>query len=281
MKDFFTIMRVDLKTLKRFILPLFILMQVENGYSQSMQDSIYKSVLENSLCHSRIIDTDSVYSFLNAAHLDEIGFGHVFLLKSTPFPIHDLKDVPGFLQFIDSTRVLDTDDNLSGFFTSILDSATTFKHPITNWDISRFPEEDRWLLYNEKNPIYDLIAATTWFDERKEVSDFTFNVREVRKSKRNGSRNKKQQQAFEEGVEYAQVSGFKRRLDISMSVPVFDKDYKYALLFIANNRSRNFGEEGAFILYQRDSETGWKVYASGNMHHYTPKAINGKILLRL
>ena len=273
-----------LKTLKRFILLLFVILRVGDGYSQSMQDSIYKSVLENSSCHSRIIDTDSVYSFLNAAHLNEIGFGHVFLLKSTPFPIHDLKDVPGFRQFIDSTRVLDTDDNSSAkegvkqererlisLFASVMDNATTFSQPFTNWDISRMPEG--WLLYN-KNPIYDFIVATPWSEKAG-----YYNSRYGKR--KSGGENKKQRKVFKEGVEYAQRNSFKRRIDLSLSMPVFDKDYEYALLFVANNRSPKLEAACAFILYKRDSENGWEVYASGNMFHYATKALNGRVLLRL
>ena len=258
---------------------------VEGTNSDSrIPDSIYKSVLENSSCRSRIINTDSVYSFLNAAHLDEIGFGHVFLLKSTPHPIHELKDVPGFRNFIDSIRVLETDDNpsvqeevkhererLISLFASVLDSTTTFSQPFTNWDISRLPEG--WLLYN-KNPIYDFIVATPWSEKTGYYNSWYG-------KRKSGGKNKKQRKVFKEGVEYAQRNSFKRRIDLSLSMPVFDKDYEYALLFVANNRSPKLEEACAFILYKRDSENGWEVYVSGNMFHYATKALNGRVLLRL
>ena len=231
--------------MRTIYLLILILLSAEMGYSQS-GDSMYNSIQEEHGCSDGMVYTDSVYSFLRAAHFEEIESGHIFILKSKPFPIHELRAVAGFRPLTDTMPV-------------VLDSATTHTQPITVWDISRLPKEG-WLLYDDKNPIYDLIVATPWSEERGYYkSGF------IKRKRKYGGENKKRRQAFKEGVEFTQKSNLERTLDISMSAPVFDKNYEYALLFMKNNSVPDLEKAFTFYLYKRDTEKGWRVYSSGNI----------------
>lgn len=264
------------RNLKRFALSLFILLQAGNSYSQSRSDNIYKSILEECDCPDRVVNTDSVYSFLNAVNLEKFGYEHhIYMLKSKPFPLREIKDVSGF-GYLLKHRYLNTDkssvpedyrkerEQLISLFASI-DSTTTFTPSIVGWDISRLPEG--WMLYNKSG--FSLGGATSWFESHYP-------------SKRKIFKNKKQNLAFLDGIRYAQNSTHKKMVYFSMSVPVFDKDYEYAFLFITNNSwSRNISEACAFIIYHRDPEKGWTVYLSGNKYEFKYKVLIMDALLRL
>ena len=264
------------ENLKRFVLFLFFILQVGNGYSQSRYDSEYKSILEKCNCPSRIINTDSVYSFLKAVNLDEmVNKDFSYMLRSKPFTLDEFKNVaesgsPFFWREMIRNRYSTTDTTqmkrLISLYSATLDSTTTFTRPITAWDISEFPEE--WLHYNEKNTISDLINSTPWVEEHYP-------------SKRKDFKNKKQQKAFKDGIDYARQSSGKRLIDISLSIPVFDKDYEYAFLFIANNRWSDISGACAFIIYRRDPKKGWVVWISGNKNHENLGYFDGYMMLNI
>jgi|GEM_PF-3222379 len=251
-----------IKNLKRFALFLFVITQAGNGYSQSKDDPRFEIILETCDCPSRVINTDSVYSFLNAAHLDEFGLGYIFMLNSKPFPIHELKKIDGFRYLFDfmppdAPINKQARERLFSLFSAVLDSATTFTTSIDAWDITGLPEG--WLLYNDKNPIYNLVSTLPRYESHNSL-------------KHKGFKNKKQQQALLDGIRYAKDCSFDKILDISMSVPVFDKDYEYALFYIRNLGIASGSTRYAVFIYRRDSERGWKVHAIGHrrMYQYLP-----------
>ena len=252
--------------MKTFYLLILIILSAKTGYSQSV-DSMYNTIPKEQNCSVEVICTDSVYSFLKTAPLNQLGEGHLFALYMTPVPACELKENHVFLMFDKaSTLAMPESEDLSqqeemkvarerlaDLYALAIDSATTFSQPVVTWDLTKFPKD--WILYNQKSiyKIYNNIDAyTAWIENN-------YNA------KHKSSKAEKQKQASLEGVRYAQSSSYKRTFAISLSVPVFDKSYQYALLFITNN---SIGSEGAsaFVLYKRDSAEGWKVYTSGTFN---------------
>lgn len=194
-------------------------------------------------CPNQVINTDSVYSFINSNPFKPLELGYnIFIIEDKPIPINTLLNSTAKYHLFDHLRAFYEEEVpfernekippkvLQKMLAITFDSTTQFTEPIVKWNVARMGEQ--WI--NRSNYRY--------------ISDLT----EKNIANNKGKKNEQAAEIFRSTINHSLIF-------FNFSVPVFDDDYNYAFMVcnLASDSDGNY--DVAFALFKRD-EQGWNPF---------------------
>ena len=205
-------------------------------------------LLKECNCPNQVFDTDSIYSFFQAKPIKSMWKNNnfIFTVEDSPMPYDMVKEEVRKQNMLSHLVNYYRDYNshrkeeiippkvLKKMLSAIVDSTTNYTQPIQQWNASRLGE--KWITKSNRVHLDSIILERAGTKEKNRVKQY--NLFEVFK--------------------FASVA-----VQVTMSMPVFDDDYKYAFMILKIDRSYGGSNrepysrfDAVFALFER-KESGW------------------------